>query len=121
MTQTNAQAALIAAATAMQGRRFADDVGSVTGLADKFKAWLDKQDTQAQRGRLIEYDLPKATGDGRYPKTLWTCYVRPRNNPKAPWEAAQVIAGSLDEATSLLTAHFPGYVWTRLEDTGAPQ
>lgn len=117
MTMTNAQAALQAAASVYSGGRGHTVPTDVTGMAARFKAWLDQQERQAQQ---VVHEEPLCSPRNATPAkapTLWTVLVRPRNS-NADWRLVKVTADSADAATSHLLAVYPGHAWAELTDTG---
>lgn len=142
---TNAQAALQAAATAMQGRQHANDPGSLTGLADKLKVWLDRQDAKEEVSHHIschtrlkigapcsctpvpyeEKGTPVSLKPGgpvlfhilKPTVNRWTLRMWPRNS-KSPAVKVEVMAKDKEEALSKALSLCPGHAWDNLTDTG---
>lgn len=135
---TNAQAALQAAATVFAEGRQHTSPDTVLGMAYVFKRWLDKHDTMEQERAKepeVSHHISCSSRKGsafkctcqpvpymQVPKpadqlTLWTVLVRPRNT-NGTWQLVKVVAGSADQATSIITAQYPGHAWSDLTDTG---
>lgn len=76
---TNAQAALQAAATVYGQTRAYYSPRIITGLADEFKAWLDKQD------KATVVSEPSISQPHREPPyTTYVSYPEERNRPTPP-------------------------------------